>query len=166
MQIILSVITEAVCSFETVVPKYNTIYNSEEHYINTHRHENLKRKIAINCIKFLNRMRIICYTAGERVTFFFKCSRISTRCRSPLTTEATCLIVTSAPTCLVFKLKWKIEVLTVITMKIPALWNGKSCSLWTCTSEKSLQCTCQNKLDHIYRRDNLYDWSCRVNIIR
>ena len=56
MQTTLSVITEALCSSETVVPKYNTIYNSEEHDINTDRHENLKRKMAINDIKFLSRV--------------------------------------------------------------------------------------------------------------
>jgi hypothetical protein len=139
MQIILSVITEAVCFTETVVPKYNTIYNSEEQYTNTYRHENLKRKMAVNEKKILNRVRIwsrdllekltslqlakkfpafhgtciMCYITGERVTFILKCSRISTRRISPLTTEATCLTVTSTPTCSVMKLKWKIEVLTV-----------------------------------------------------
>jgi len=52
------VITEALCSFETVVLKYNTIYNSEEYDINKNRHENLKRKTAINYTKFLGRVRI------------------------------------------------------------------------------------------------------------
>jgi len=33
MQITLSVMTEALFCSETVVPKYNTIYNSEEHDI-------------------------------------------------------------------------------------------------------------------------------------
>lgn len=52
MQITLFVITEALCSSETVVPKYNTIYTSEEKDMNTNHHENLKRKMAINDIKF------------------------------------------------------------------------------------------------------------------
>ena len=39
------------------------------------------------------------------------------------------MTVTFEPYCSVIKLKWKFEVLTMITVKIPALWNVKSCSL-------------------------------------
>jgi hypothetical protein len=95
----------------------------------------------------------VIHMTGEGVKFSFKGSKISTRRKSPLTTEATCLTVTSEPSCSVIKLKWKFEVLAVITVNIPASWNVKSCSLWTHTSEKSLQCICQNKRDHIKRRE-------------
>jgi len=89
----------------------------------------------------------------EGVTFNFKGSRISTPRKSSLTTMATCLTVTFEPSCSVIKLKWNFEVLAVITVKIPALWNVKSCSLWTHTSERSLQCTCLNKRNHVRRRE-------------
>jgi hypothetical protein len=154
MQITLSVKTEALFSSEAVVPKYNTIYNSEEHDINTNHHENLKRKMAINDIKFLSRVRVHNTLHNRRrCNLIFKGSRISMRRKSPLTTEATCLTVTFEPSCSVIKLKRKFEVLTMITVQIPALWNVKSCSLWTRTSEKSLRCTCQNKRDRIKRRE-------------
>jgi hypothetical protein len=118
--------------------------------------------------KFLSRVRVHNTPYNrQRRNIIFKGSRISTRRKSPLTTEATCLTVTFEPPCSVIKLKWKFEVLTMITVKVPAVWNVKSCSLWTRTFEKSVQCTCQNKRDHMKRREekSRNNWSCRVNIM-
>jgi hypothetical protein len=119
--------------------QHNTIYNVEEHIINTHRRENLKWIMDIYDIKFLNGVRIhkmLCNrwtrNVHPRRCFMFKSIWIYIRCKSldtggnKLNTEHKAIF---APFCIVILLKWWSEVLTAITMKIPALWNVKSCSL-------------------------------------
>jgi hypothetical protein len=156
MQITLFVITEALCSSETVVPKYNTIYTSEEKDMNTNHHENLKRKMAINDIKFQSLVGIhntlYSYNRRRRIIHLQRWQNIHVEQKS-LDNRGNSFDSDFWATLSVIKLKWKFEVLSVITVKIPALWNVKSCSLWTCTSDKSLQFTCQNKRYHIKRRE-------------